>query len=179
MRTTFRSMALVTLFVAVCSIGISAQAGEGIKVHGGWTIEVHNPDGTLAARHDFQNALNAEGQNVLTALLGGDRTVTRGSWSVYLVAFLISSPCSGRGGCLLYEDAGALQSDGSVAVTTIGSSVRLRGSATANQDGQFTRVSTSQLIGGGIAGFSDRAFASPISVVAGQVVTVTVTFTFS
>ena len=31
--------------------------GEGIKVHGRWTIEVRNPDGSLASRHEFQNDL--------------------------------------------------------------------------------------------------------------------------
>src|ERR1035438_8313432 len=30
---------------------------EGIKVHGHWVIEIRNPDGSLASRHEFENAL--------------------------------------------------------------------------------------------------------------------------
>ena len=31
--------------------------GEGIEVHGHWTIEVRNPDGSLDERYEFENAL--------------------------------------------------------------------------------------------------------------------------
>ena len=30
---------------------------EGVHVHGDWVIDVRNPDGTLAHRHAFKNAL--------------------------------------------------------------------------------------------------------------------------
>jgi hypothetical protein len=30
---------------------------DGIKVHGHWTIEVRNPDGTLAKHSEFENSL--------------------------------------------------------------------------------------------------------------------------
>jgi hypothetical protein len=30
---------------------------EGIKVHGHWVIEIRNPDGSLASRHELENAL--------------------------------------------------------------------------------------------------------------------------
>jgi hypothetical protein len=32
---------------------------EGIKVHGHWVIEIRNPDGSLASRHELENALVA------------------------------------------------------------------------------------------------------------------------
>jgi hypothetical protein len=50
-------------------------AKEGIVVHGHWTIEVKNPDGTVAARQEFENALDPnEGADLLTGLLAGTYT---------------------------------------------------------------------------------------------------------
>lgn len=56
---------------------------EGIKIHGHWTIEVRNPDGTLAARREFENSINAYSgaQLVSAALTGG---ITMGGWQVAL-----------------------------------------------------------------------------------------------
>jgi hypothetical protein len=60
--------------------------GEGIKVHGHWTIEVHQPDGTLVSRREFENALAPDvlgsggGSRLLTRVLARDLTV--GRWSV-------------------------------------------------------------------------------------------------
>src|SRR5713226_6208411 len=34
---------------------------EGIKVHGHWTIDVRNPDGTLVTHREFENSLAASG----------------------------------------------------------------------------------------------------------------------
>src|SRR5713226_7169875 len=43
---------------------------EGIKVHGHWVLEVRNPDGSLASRSEFENALvPTTGTNLLAALL--------------------------------------------------------------------------------------------------------------
>src|SRR5580704_12645686 len=59
---------------------------EGIKVHGHWTIEVRNPDGTLVDHREFENSLapanGGNGAGLLAALLG--RVVSAGSWSVVL-----------------------------------------------------------------------------------------------
>ncbi len=58
---------------------------EGIKVHGHWTIEVRNPDGTLAEHREFENALYSwSGNNFLTSVLG--RVVSVGGWEVCLAA---------------------------------------------------------------------------------------------
>ena len=38
---------------------------EGIKVHGHWTIDIRNPDGTLAQHHEFENALIGAVQAVI------------------------------------------------------------------------------------------------------------------
>ena len=59
---------------------------EGIKVHGHWTIEARNPDGTLVTHREFENSLapanGGNGAGLLAALLG--RVVSAGSWSVVL-----------------------------------------------------------------------------------------------
>src|SRR6266568_3696570 len=45
-------------------------AGEDIKIHGHWVIEVRNADGSLAPRHEFENALDsATGASVMTTAL--------------------------------------------------------------------------------------------------------------
>ena len=45
---------------------------EGIKVHGHWTIEVRNPDGTLVTRREFENALLPSGAAVIASLLAAN-----------------------------------------------------------------------------------------------------------
>jgi hypothetical protein len=48
---------------------------EGIKVHGDWTVEVTNPDGTLAAKREFSNKLTPAGTALIAGLVSGDTTV--------------------------------------------------------------------------------------------------------
>src|SRR3989442_5421961 len=45
---------------------------EGIKVHGHWTIEVRNPDGTLVTRREFENGL--VGASGLAQILARQKT---------------------------------------------------------------------------------------------------------
>jgi hypothetical protein len=54
---------------------------EGIKVHGHWTIEVRNPDGTLATHREFENAYQPA-YNTLTGILS--HVYTQGSWAIEL-----------------------------------------------------------------------------------------------
>src|SRR5437016_12739869 len=58
---------------------------EGIKVHGHWTIDVRNPDGTLVTHREFENALLFIGQLALATLMG--RQATTGLW------FIMLEPC--------------------------------------------------------------------------------------
>ena len=62
--------------------------GDGIAVHGHWVIEVDNPDGTMATRREFENALSDGGQ-ALAVLLSGEASA--GAWVVYLA----ESPSTG------------------------------------------------------------------------------------
>ena len=64
----------------------AGAVGEGISVHGDWVIEVRNPDGSIAERREFENALSGFGANFLAKLL--DRTASTGAWAVELL-----TPC--------------------------------------------------------------------------------------
>ena len=68
------------------SPGLAADkaSDEGITVHGHWTIEVRNPDGTLVERREFNNALHHEGAPFLSRILGRQNSV--GGWVVHLAA---------------------------------------------------------------------------------------------
>src|SRR5690242_632340 len=63
----------------------SGAPHEGIKVHGHWTIVVHNKDGSVASRDEFENALvtgAAGGGLLLTSVLS--RQITLGYWAIQL-----------------------------------------------------------------------------------------------
>ena len=59
----FSRLILVLSMGAVLAFGQThekADSGgkkEGIKVHGHWVLEIKNTDGSLASRHEFENAL--------------------------------------------------------------------------------------------------------------------------
>jgi hypothetical protein len=64
---------------------------EGIHVKGRWIVEVTNPDGSLAQRHEFENALTPGGQSTLASMLGGTVAVDR--WIVRIDDELPSDVC--------------------------------------------------------------------------------------
>src|SRR5262245_29203749 len=64
--------------------------GDDIKVHGHWTIDVRNPDGTLASHNEFENAC-ALCADMLAALLTKQQTM--GSWLIQLGDDNGSGPC--------------------------------------------------------------------------------------
>jgi len=47
---------------------------EGIQVHGHWVIEVRNPDGTVTARREFENAIQPSGMAYIASLLAGNNS---------------------------------------------------------------------------------------------------------
>ncbi len=75
----------------VASESAKALPGQGIQVHGHWTFDVTNPDGSHAWTYEFENAL--VGGNVLAAILG--RSITPGLWSLTLESRSLDdiSPC--------------------------------------------------------------------------------------
>ncbi|MFZ0954454.1 MAG: hypothetical protein WBQ40_01895 [Candidatus Sulfotelmatobacter sp.] len=64
--------------------------GEGIQIHGQWTIEIRNRDGSVARHLEFENSLVGDGPSVLALLLGG--FAVPGSWELFLNGN--PSPCS-------------------------------------------------------------------------------------
>jgi hypothetical protein len=83
-----------SVVVTIASFGTAAgeQRGgpqEGITVHGAWVIEVRNPDGTVATRREFENALvqgTQGGDAALAQILGRGHSV--GHWVIE-----VTSPC--------------------------------------------------------------------------------------
>ena len=74
---------------------------EGVKVHGDWTLTVRNPDGTVAAVHEFKNALSigAGADQRLASLLGGE--AVPGHWVIGF-GLTPSNGCGGVG-CFISE----------------------------------------------------------------------------
>jgi hypothetical protein len=80
---------------------------EGIKVHGHWTIEVRNPDGTLATHREFENSLSSGfsfftyalpgGSSMLSGLITG-QVPTPVAWGIVLEGpsypSVTNAPCS-------------------------------------------------------------------------------------
>lgn len=99
--TSCYTTALLLALSATPTLGQSVPQ-EGIKVHGDWTLTVRNPDGTVAAVHEFKNALvTALGADRrLASMLGGD--LVPGQW---VVGFGVtpSDGCGGNGGCYITE----------------------------------------------------------------------------
>lgn len=58
-----------------------STASEGLQVHGHWTIEVREADGTVVSQREFDNAL-VHGQFALARILGREKTA--GNWRVHL-----------------------------------------------------------------------------------------------
>lgn len=161
----------------------------GITVHGWWKIDVRNPDGKLVEHREFENSLTTggiaptdiTGDMFLTGLL--DRTITPGQWVVTLTAvngtnfaLQLGEPgpaCANVGGCVQSlsiaptgSDSGSLALVGAVSVplgTPSGASIGLVSTQNSAQN----------------AGAFTTAFPSPaIQVSAGQLVNVSVTFSF-
>jgi len=74
---------LAIAFITLLALGMgcawispsSQAASDGIQVHGHWTMTVSNPDGTVDAVHEFDNALVTQGKESLVRLLGGENTI--------------------------------------------------------------------------------------------------------
>jgi len=65
---------------------------QGIEVHGDWTIEVFNPDGTLADQRVFTNELEENGAKLLSGILAGNITFSR--WYLWVGSAAGEHPCT-------------------------------------------------------------------------------------
>jgi hypothetical protein len=180
---------------------LHAQTGgpqEGIKVHGHWVIEVRNPDGSLATRREFQNALNPVGRRNLAGLLA--RASSAGRWSIAVIGATPLCPESPSGVCFITESDSVANFSAGVGVSTnlsvtLGGSdsneVVLSGSVTALQAGGISIVKTDQGVcpgtsaaqactnGNSAGDFSRSLLNSLLPVQQGQIIQVTVRFSFS
>ena len=187
--------------VARAAASASPRGGpsEGIKVHGRWTIDIKNADGSLVSRHEFENALDSDGAVALAEMLA--RTKVPGEWGVALwqVSTTLRRPCPSyfNGACVIGEVGGndpeAQFKTLTVSVPTTGPNTGklvLSGHATAEADGDIARVSTQVgLCPGTVApascaeyrhiGFTAHNFSTPIVVAASQIIQVTVVISFS
>jgi len=155
---------------------------EGIKVHGDWVVEVHEPDGTLVSRQAFRNALEVGDKGDYALALALARRLTLVGWFVQLAsgAHALQGPCSSGTRCHLVEGT-----DFSVSVLkAVPAALILSGQVTVGSGGPIGWVGTRLRFvtaDGEEEGysFSGHALTTPIQTTAGQVVQFTVTFTFS
>jgi hypothetical protein len=194
-----RSHAWLRAFVFATAVAITAiapppaaAAQEGIKVHGDWTIVVRNEDGTIAARHEFKNALLPVGAGNLAGLLAGNLSV--GTWFIYFDSSLCARQ---HNDCYIsttrYPNQGLLSS--SNLVVTAGANqdygkLFLTGSLRAAAAGSIGQVVTmimpcpgsvaaTSCSSQGLSDFSQRLLSPAIQIVAGQTVDIIVVFSFS
>lgn len=202
------AMAIVAVLIGGGAVAQAQSGGphEGIKVIGEWSIVVRDESGRVVQRSDFRNALIAtQGPGTLASLLSRQRPI--GEWLILLAnGGPGGQPCGtatvADKSCGLMERVSSQLPFGSSVDYATGltvsldpadsTKVRLQGSRRASASGTITTVST--MLGRCPAGapsptgctetqaffyFSGTAnFANPPSVVEGQTVDVTVTFSF-
>lgn len=85
-------VAVMAMVLASCGGGAPEAAGpsEGIQVHGDWTIDIYDEDGSLDRHVEFSNALTPPGEDLLLELLAAERTT--GPWQIW-IADTNSGPC--------------------------------------------------------------------------------------
>lgn len=187
---------------ANAAVGSAPGGGsqEGIKVHGHWTIEVTNPDGTLAERREFENALTGSGSANLADIMSRQKSV--GGWLIHAGAAVAADspfmqpPSSGLD-CWIVESAYVASQPWvfrnlTVSAPSSGTNahkVVLSGTATAQRDGKIDNVTTgiwtldpalppaSSYPGGGLD--FTAATLTAVNVSAGQQIAVTVVISFS
>lgn len=130
---------------------------EGIKVHGHWTIEIKNPDGTVAQHREFENNLISSAYPALVSFLTGFATP---GWFAVLITGSpqpcvapASGPAPGPSACFLVRDpAEAALFPAGIAVPTLTvlpmplgaspTSIQLQGTAVAAEGSTLEGVGT-------------------------------------
>jgi hypothetical protein len=174
---------------------------ETIKVHGHWTIDVRNPDGTLVTHREFENGL--VGAATLAQILA--RQKTPGAWAIFLNGDVCNGPPGPQGNtgaCVITEQSTLSTSFGDAAVFftltvdmgsgATASALVLNGNATAVRAGAINSVTTynepcnstlspvaCRTAPSGITPITSTTLASPVNVAAGQIVQVSVVISFS
>jgi len=190
------SLALMALVLASCG-GVSPGAAgpsEGIQVHGDWTIDIYNEDGSLDEHVVFSNALTELGAEGLVNVLTRQRNV--GDWGIWLNnPDEALKPCDPAGvNCLTIQEPNSVyicnvNCSKSLALVAEGQSILLSGSVEASRNGQIAVVGTqfvqdcppetSDPCSGFNPGFTEKTLADPIGVSDGQTVQVEVAISFT
>jgi hypothetical protein len=132
------------------SLAPAGAPSEGVQVHGHWTIDVRNPDGSLVNHQEFENSLDSTGNITLAKVLSGN--MTAGPWRIWLVtnpfAFRVENDQPAQVG-MIEEPCPASTSptwlNHFYNLTKKGwadGSITLNGSAIAQADGNITAVAT-------------------------------------
>jgi hypothetical protein len=170
------AVSLTFLTMAAAQEKPAGGPSEGIKVHGHWTIEIRNPDGSLVSHSEFENALvPIQGPELLAGVLANQLNVS--SWELFLSDGSPDGrgPCSGGYGCLA----------SGLGLELVGTeALQLKATFTATHDSVIRHVSTAG-VEDGTSRFPHRftqrdlAQGEERQVVAGQIIQVTVVFSFS
>jgi len=185
-----------SLTTAPASGGASGAGQEGIKVHGDWTLTVRHPDGTIAAHHEFKNALATHlgGDRILAQLLGG--TAVTGQWTVALFTLPANACNSNNAPCQISESASVNAVNSRDLTRTVPTSgpdagkLVLRGSVRVPNNATISVVQTDltscapsispaacvSAIG---VGFTQRSLTTGVAVAQDQLVEVKVVISFS
>lgn len=163
---------------------------EGIQVHGKWTIDVRNSNGSLLVHREFENGL--VGAFDLAQIMTRQKAL--GLWMITLGGS--PNPCGGSG-CIIGEPAlgpSTSATSRNLVVGMVGAGVELKGSFTAVAAGSIVDVGTMFSVcpadtapqtcaGSGVMNdtviFTGKTLAAPIPVEAEQSVQVKVVISFS
>jgi hypothetical protein len=183
--------------VAVSNEAANRDQAGGIKVHGRWTITVSNADGSVASRHEFNNALTPSGATILGMLVGHSPFDLPEKWQVKLRSRSgQDNPCGSSTGspvsCLIWEASqvgltgdAAHVSNLRVGLSAVGSSsFVLQGSIKTAFAGAIDDVSTALMLRdprGDILTtlFTQHFLSTPVVVQAGQTIDVKVVINLS
>ena len=152
---TIATAGLAVLAAGALGVAAGQQTGDeqasatGIGVHGDWTIEVVDEDGSVVERDEFQNSLSTVGETHLLRLLARD--ITQGFPQVLLQGD--DPPCEDEDGepstCrLIVDGASGDPSDPEVFDTLVVEHddsdrvLTISGTATASTDGDIDAVAT-------------------------------------
>lgn len=171
------SVILVSVLALAACGGAAAQegaAGDTIGVRGHWTIEVLDPDGTVAHEVEFDNAF--VGQQHLADLLS--MTTTQTGWNIQALPAVggdLPLCSSNSGGCGLDAEAERDTSTNELVVS---------GSFTAELTGELGRVASNLVVTpGGNRTFSLKDLtiesSGPVPVEAGQIVQIEIRYSFA
>ena len=163
----------------------SGSASEGIKVHGDWTVEVTNPDGSLATRKQFSNYITEEGFGVLAALMTHDQPIIGRRINFVFDPNIPEVICNDAGENFWFprapEAVSVISADQKGSIWSAGCTVSLDGDATSTEIatifGKVTLVADDTL--DHWVNISQQSISPRIEVVDGQYISATVVYSFN